>query len=114
LGAVLAQADVALAECTAGSSPEEELERIRDTALRGSEIVRQLMIYAGKEDAGVELVDVSSTVKDMLELLKVSVSKHAVIETDLVQDLPAVRANGAQIRKIAMSDDLSSTALQFS
>ena len=103
LGAVLAQADVALAECTAGSSPEEELERIRNTALRGSEIVRQLMIYAGKEDAGVELVDVSSTVKDMLELLKVSVSKHAVIETDLVQDLPAVRANGAQIRQIAMN-----------
>jgi nitrogen-specific signal transduction histidine kinase/CheY-like chemotaxis protein len=103
LGAVLAQADVALAECAAGSSPEEELERIRNTALRGSEIVRQLMIYAGKEDAGVELVDVSSNVKDMLELLKVSMSKHAVIEPDLVQNLPAVRANGAQIRQIVMN-----------
>jgi two-component system cell cycle sensor histidine kinase/response regulator CckA len=62
-----------------------------------------LMIYAGKEDAGVELVDVSWTVKDMLDLLKVSVSKRAVIETDLVQDLPAVRANGAQIRQIVMN-----------
>ena len=103
LGAVLAQADVALAECADGSSPEEELERIRNTAFRGSEIVRQLMIYAGKEDAGVELVDVSRTVKDMLELLKVSVSKRAVIETDLIQDLPAVRANGAQIRQIVMN-----------
>ncbi len=102
LGAVLAQADVALAECAAGSSPEEELERIRNASLRGSEIVRQLMIYAGKEDAGVELVDVSWTVQDMLELLKVSVSKRAVIETDL-EDLPAVRANGAQIRQIVMN-----------
>ena len=103
LGAVLAQADVALAECASGSSPEEELERIRNTAFRGSEIVRQLMIYAGKEDAGVELVDVSRTVKDMLELLKVSVPKRSVIETDLIQDLPAVRANGAQIRQIVMN-----------
>ena len=39
----------------------------------------------------------------MLELLKVSVSKHAVIETDLGDDLLAVRANAAQLRQIVMN-----------
>ena len=39
----------------------------------------------------------------MLELLKVSVSKRALLETDLGQDLPAVRANRAQIRQIVMN-----------
>ena len=49
LGAVLAQAELALDDLAGGSHPEEELKAIRDIAVRGSEIVRQLMIYAGKE-----------------------------------------------------------------
>jgi CheY-like chemotaxis protein len=39
----------------------------------------------------------------MLELLKLSVSKHAVIEADLGRDLPSVLANAAQLRQIVMN-----------
>jgi two-component system, cell cycle sensor histidine kinase and response regulator CckA len=103
LGSVLAQADLALAEFDAGSSPNEELKGIREVAIRGSEIVRQLMIYAGTEAEVVGLVDVSRIIKEMLKLLKVSVSKHAVVETDLGKDLPPVRANATQLRQIVMN-----------
>jgi len=71
--------------------------------MRGSEIVRQLMIYAGAEDAVVELVDLSKTVDQMLSLLKVSVTKRAAIDTSFDENLPAVRANAAQIRQIVMN-----------
>jgi C4-dicarboxylate-specific signal transduction histidine kinase len=71
--------------------------------MRGSEIVRQLMIYAGKEGVDAELVDLSKIVGEALTLLKVTVSKHAVIKADLRQDLPAIRANASQIRQIAMN-----------
>ena len=37
-------------------------------------------------------VDISRLVEEMLELLKVSISKHAVLKTNLGKDLPAVRA----------------------
>jgi signal transduction histidine kinase len=103
LGGVLAQAELALSELAAKINPEEELKAIRDVAIRGSEVVRELMIYAGKESAVVELVDVSRIVKEMLGLLKVSVSKHAALKTDLGEDLPAVRASAAQIRQIVMN-----------
>jgi hypothetical protein len=39
----------------------------------------------------------------MIELLKVSVSKHAVVETDLGKDLPTVQADAAQLRQIVMN-----------
>src|SRR5215469_464787 len=103
LGGVLAQADLALAGLEAGSSPEQELKAIRNAAIRGSEIVRELMIYAGKDSETRELADVSQIVKEMLELLKVSVSKRAILEIDLGEDLPAVRTNAAQIRQIVMN-----------
>ncbi len=103
LGGVVAQAELALSELAAGSHPEGELRAIRDGALRGSEIVRQLMVYAGKDSAAVGLVNVSRIVEEMLQLLKISVSKHAVLETDLGQYLPAVRADAAQLRQIVLN-----------
>jgi two-component system, cell cycle sensor histidine kinase and response regulator CckA len=71
--------------------------------MRGSEIVRQLMIYAGKDNAVDGPVDLSKTVDEMLSLLKVSVTKHAVIKADLEDNLPAIRANAAQIRQVVMN-----------
>jgi signal transduction histidine kinase/CheY-like chemotaxis protein len=103
LGGVLAQAELGLAESAAGSYPEEELAAIRDVAIRGSEIVRQLMIYAGKEREVLGLVDVSRIVVEMLELLRVSASKRATLVTDLGRSLPAVWGSAAQIRQIAMN-----------
>jgi len=61
------------------------------------------MVYGGKETAVVGLVDVSQIVEQMLELMRVSVSKHAVVEENLGKDLPPVRANGAQLRQIVMN-----------
>src|SRR5262249_21756570 len=77
LGGVIAQADLALSELDSGLLPREALRAIGEVAMRGSEIVRELMVYAGKETAAVELVDVSRIFEEMLELLKVSVSKRA-------------------------------------
>jgi PAS domain S-box-containing protein len=103
LGAVQAQAELALEELGEGSSCNEELKSIRDVAMRGSEIVRQLMIYAGKESADVGLADLSKTVDEMLSLLKVSVTKRAVIEAHLDGDLPVIHASAAQLRQIVMN-----------
>jgi PAS domain S-box-containing protein len=103
LGAVMAQADLALAEYASGASPKEPLKTIQNVALRGSEIVQQLMIYAGNEREVLELVNVSWVVEEMLSLLKVSVSKHAVLEVELAEGLATVRGRSAQIRQIVMN-----------
>jgi len=103
LGAALAQADLALAEYASGASPTEPLKAIQNLAIRGSEIVQQLMIYAGNEGEVPDLVNVSLVVEEMLELLKVSVSKRAVLGADLGERLPAVRGKAAQLRQIVMN-----------
>jgi PAS domain S-box-containing protein len=103
LGAVLAQAEVALAGLSAGSNPEGELKAIRDVAVRGADVVRQLMIYAGKESAVDGRVDVSQTIRETQSLLKISVSKYALLEVRLGQNLPFVRANAAQLQQVVMN-----------
>ena len=103
LGSILAAAELAAEEFPAGSPASVGIESIRAVAVRAAEIVRQLMEYAGQETAAVEPVDLSRLVGEMLELLKVSISKHATLEVDLTPNLPAVRGSAAQIRQLALN-----------
>ena len=104
LGGILAEAELVEADLPPYSSPVEEIQRIKQSALRGSEIVRELMAYAGQSQTVlVEAVDISRLAEEMLELLKISISKHAVLRTVLRDNLPAVRGNAAQIRQVVMN-----------
>jgi two-component system, cell cycle sensor histidine kinase and response regulator CckA len=103
LGGILASAELALEERGDSSPGDEELKRIRVASIRGAEIVRQLMIFGGQESARFEPVDASLLVREMLELLKVSISKHAVLQAELAQDVAAVQANPAQLRQVVMN-----------
>jgi PAS domain S-box-containing protein len=103
LGAVQAQAELGLSALDAGSSCKEELRAISAVALRGSEIVHQLMVYAGKESEAAVSVDLSKVVDEMLLLLKASVTKHAVIDAHLDHHVAAVRASAAQLRQLVMN-----------
>jgi len=104
LGGILAEAELGEADLSAGWSPVKELHRIKEGAIRGAEIVRQLMIYSGQEQANpLEPVDLSSLVQEMLELLKVSISKRVVLMTNLDKNLPAVWGNAPKIRQVVMN-----------
>ena len=59
LGGALAFTELAQTKLVEGTAPLDELRKIGDVAARGSEIVRQLMIYAGNESGTLGPVDVS-------------------------------------------------------
>jgi two-component system cell cycle sensor histidine kinase/response regulator CckA len=103
LGGILAEAELAETYLTTGTSPAEEIQVIKAIAIRAAEIVRELMIFSGQDKAVLEPVDVSRLVEEMLELLKVSISKHAILQTNLLPNLPPIRGNAAQIRQILMN-----------
>ncbi len=105
LAGIQAEAELATTELEDGESPLEGMHRIRLAAGRGAEIVRELMIYTGQDNTVPpdEPVDLSQLVDEMLELLKVSISKHTALKTDLRQNLPSVLGRASQIRQIVMN-----------
>jgi signal transduction histidine kinase/CheY-like chemotaxis protein len=103
LGGILAQSELAIAEAPAGSPVAEGVSTIKAVALHAAETVRQLLAYAGQESSGFELVDLSRLVREMLQLLTVSISKHSALKTELAENLPAVRANVSQLRRVLMN-----------
>jgi PAS domain S-box-containing protein len=104
LGGILAEAELVEADLPADSSPVEEIQRIKAVAMHGAEIVRELMIYAGQDQTSlVEPVDLSRLVEEMLELLKVSISKQVILKIDLGKNMPAVLGSAPQIRQVLMN-----------
>jgi PAS domain S-box-containing protein len=103
LGSILATSELVLTELPGDSPACDGVESIKNVADRAAEIVRQMMAYAGLEKTAFELLDLSELVHEMLQLLKVSISKRAHLTVDLPENLPAVRANATQIRQVVMN-----------
>ena len=105
LGTILADADLALSEMDSDSAGRECIQEIAAIALRASEIVQLLMASAGAKSCSDVLgpVDVSAEVEQMLRLLKVTISKKAVVRTILAKDLPSVQGNVAQVHQVVMN-----------
>ena len=68
LGGILTETELVEGDLAAGLSPEEEIARIKTVAIRGAEIVRELMIYAGQDkDSVVEPVNLPRLTAEMLD-----------------------------------------------
>jgi PAS domain S-box-containing protein len=103
LGSILADAELALSELAPNAAAAEQLERIRAVAIRSSEIVRELMIYAGQDKSNPQPVDLSLLVREMLQLLKTSITKRATLNADLNHADATIRADAAELRQLVMN-----------
>jgi two-component system, cell cycle sensor histidine kinase and response regulator CckA len=103
LGSILAEAELALSLLSSHCSCAEEVQRIRNVAIRASEIVRELMVYAGQDKGCAEPINLSLLTEEMLSLLRISITKHAKLTTDLADDPPPVIAEAAELRQLLMN-----------
>jgi PAS domain S-box-containing protein len=105
LGSIFGEADLALSEITPGTAGRENVEKIASLATHATEIVRILVASAGGgiDSSALERLDLSALVEQMLRLLTATISRRAVVRTDLSKDLPALRGNAAQIRQVVMN-----------
>jgi two-component system, cell cycle sensor histidine kinase and response regulator CckA len=102
LGSILAETELALSDAATVQS-ERHLRKIRNVSVRAAEIVRELMTFAGGESSAFERVDVSRLVQEMVELLKVSISKRVILKVNLGDNLPPVDGNAAQLGRVVMN-----------
>ncbi|MBV8568983.1 MAG: response regulator [Acidobacteriaceae bacterium] len=105
LGSIFAQADLAIADLSPNSPARQNLDHICAVAMRASEALNLLMAYAGGEgdETGFEPVDLASLVQETLELLKISITKKATLQTHFAEDCPLIVANSTQLRRVLLN-----------
>ena len=86
-----------------GSPAHISVKDIEIAAKRAADLARQMLAYSGKGRFVVEALNLNEIVEEMTRLLEVSISKNAVLKYNFADNLPAIVADGTQIRQVIMN-----------
>ncbi len=103
LMAILGNADLALLSLSPASPVRQNLEEIVRASQRAADLCRQMLAYSGKGRFVVDRYDLSEIVREMAQMLEVSVSKKASLRYLFAEELPPVEADATQMRQIIMN-----------
>jgi PAS domain S-box-containing protein len=95
--------------------PEEHLGRadldgIKQAAVRGSGLTRQLLIFSRLEPSQPEVLDVNAVVVDMQRLLSRTLGEDIEVTTDLAPALPPVVMDRSKLEQVLMNALVNSRA----
>ena len=100
---VLGNTEIAREGVEADSSIQGPLADVEAAAKTAAELTSQLLAYAGKAAFTTESLDLSVLVREVTNLVSVTIPKKIEIDFDLEKELPLVRGGSAQLRQVLMN-----------
>ncbi len=101
--AILGNSDLAMMDTLPESPARENITEIKKAALQASELTGQMLAYSGKGQFVVKPINLSRLVEEMFQILKMSISKKAVLKFNLGEALPSVEADASQIKQVILN-----------
>jgi PAS domain S-box-containing protein len=103
LSVVLGGASTALSALAPDSPAREDIESVIVAAQRAAGLTHQMLAYAGKAQAQVRPIDLSTHIREIAGLLATAVSKKVELRLVLEPDLPAIEADAIQVQQVVMN-----------
>ena len=100
---IVGSADLARSEVDLGSPLRSHIERIDRGAEQAGRLANQMLAFAGRSRPTLEILNLSDLILGMAQLLGTAITGPAVIEYDLADDLPGVRADSTQMSQVVMN-----------
>ena len=103
LTAIVGNLDIALLDLESSSPARDSMVEALTASRRASDLVRQMLAYSGRGRFLIKEFDLSLLVEEMVQLLRISISKNVVLHLDFEKQLPFIQADQAQIQQIVMN-----------
>jgi len=100
---IIGNADLALLRINKESPVVDNLRKIEAAAAKASDLAKQMLAYSGKGKFVIDNIDLNRLLEEMLNMLKISISKNAVLRLNLHEHLPTVEADATQMRQVVMN-----------
>ena len=100
---IMGNTSLALAQLGADVPGRKAIESAELAAERAAELTRQMLAFSGKGRFVLEPVDLAALVEEMSRLLETTIPGNTVLRKLLSSDVPAVRADAAQMRQVVMN-----------
>ncbi|HWC61952.1 MAG TPA: response regulator [Verrucomicrobiae bacterium] len=103
LAVIMANVELAISEVPVTSPVQNSLTNALLAGKRAAELTRQMLAYSGRGRFITSQIDLSNLVRNLSDLLKVSISKSVRLEFNLASDLPLIDADAAQLQQVLMN-----------
>ncbi len=103
LGAILGNAQLAVADLEAGHPARESLDEIIKASRRAKDLVTQILAFSRQQPAHREVTSLQPVVQEGLRLLRATLPADVEIATSLAADTPPVLADTSQIHQVVVN-----------
>jgi len=103
LTGILGNADLLAMQAPPDSAQRRTAEAIVIGSQRAADLVSKMLAYAGEGRVVSERVDLDTLVKEMVDVMSASVSKHCTLVYNSPGPLPLVDADPTQIRQVVLN-----------
>lgn len=103
LTGIIGHAELALLELPAAAPARDNLVAVIAGARHAAALTSQLLAYAGRGNFVSQPLSLNQLVRDMSDLLRVSIDRQCRLHFDLSADLPLVNADSAQLRQVVLN-----------
>ena len=103
LTVILGNSGLALEQLEQGSALRERLARIHAAAEYASGLTEQMLTYSGKAAITLSPLDLSQLARELLDLMRASVTEKGRLDIELADDLPPIDGDVTQIRQILLN-----------
>ena len=103
LTAILGNAQLAKLQMLQSSPIHQHLMEIERTTLQAADLCKQMLAYSGQGKIEVRQIDLNRLLRDMSQLLRISVAKKVQLAFNLGHTLPMILGDASQIRQVIMN-----------
>jgi PAS domain S-box-containing protein len=103
LTGILGNVSLAMRKLRPGSDLTTTLGRVEQAAERAAELTSQMLAYAGKGSFDVGSLDLNLLVRELLPLLRSSVTKNARLELEFDPGIAEIDGDRSQIEQVVMN-----------
>jgi PAS domain S-box-containing protein len=103
LMSVIGHASLALQRVAREDPVAGHLRQIEAAADKAADLARQMLAYSGRGRFVVESVDLNQLVRELGDMIQVSISKKVAVRYELADPLPAVDADATQLRQVILN-----------
>src|SRR2546425_2612783 len=103
LTAVLGSVELLLLDTPPDRPHREELDIIRDAAMRAKDLIRRLLAFSARQVLQPTVLDLNRLVTDIGKMLRRLIGEDVKVETALAPELGAVRVDAGQIEQVLVN-----------
>lgn len=103
LTAIQGYLDLAMLKIDQQIPAYQDLERVKTASRKAADLVRQLLLFSRKQPMQLMPVDLKATIAGLLKMLNRFIGEDITIETEIAEDLKAVKGDAGNIEQVLMN-----------